>query len=383
MKYKNLEKSIVTYLIPISLVFTACQTGYVPNGPIGGYADQATEDTEVHGSGLYVSSFSGNGYTATERATDLSFLRCAERAWQDGYNYIVKVDQKGELSQTGTTTTASAVPITGGGAVAFGFSEPIYAPNGSSVAVGLLNSPSQNQIANKYKQFKIDSYFDEIKKKYNITPRKDVRSSNKPKIFFQNHLDQNVSKRFEHKNAETTSSEVSLIDYTTSKEAVQLYSLVTIGQVAFGEIPFEPFNSSSEEFKTAIKRKAESINANLILINKIAEEEKSSAVFSEYTTVSFCYKVNVKLGVKFDPEALKSKELKIRTVSREGDDLQYGDVILAVDGVDVLSAEKKVKYFNEVGAYLLLGKKPGDNVVLDVIRNNKPVKILIKLLENK
>ena len=43
---------------------------------------------------------------------------------------------------------------------------------------------------------------------------------------------------------------------------------------------------------------------------------------------------------------------------------------------------KNVKDFGDVVTYLLLGKKAGENVALDVIRNNKPIKVVVKLFAN-
>lgn len=380
-------KNIIKYTIPIALLFTACETpsGYKNSDAFGGFIDQEVKDvSNINGSPIYASVFLGNGFTTAERAIDFSLLRCAERAWHDGYNYIVKLQVEGEVSQDGSRTTAFAIPLATGGAVAFGNSQAIYKPHSKSVAIALFNEPKPNQIRSKYAVLKIEKHFTEMKRKYNLTTLPDRRMFNKKEFNIQKNLDENFAKLLpDYKSLKKSESEAEVIDLINGKKIDEINSVLQLGVVNFGEIPFEPFNSSSEEFKTLLKRKSQEVNSNLIIIDHEVDQEESNTVFKELFSVVFCYRLDVKLDVDFDPQANVTKEIKVRKVYREGGELQYGDVILAVNGVDVLSVGKKVKDFADAVTYLLLGKKAGENIVLDIVRNNKPVKVSVKLLENK
>jgi hypothetical protein len=389
-----MHKKTIKYVILIAILITACETpsGYNYSNYYGGFVDvENTDVSNINGSGIYVSRFNGNGFTTTERATDLSLLRCAERAWQDGYNYIAILSGEGQLNQDGTSTTAFAVPLATGGAVAFSNSKPIYKPNSSTMVIGLLNMPKPTQVRSKYTTLKIETYFDEMKKKYKLEklsmPQEILVNHrnmfNKTKLNFQKNLDENFSELLpKYKNLIKFAAEPIVIDLINGKKG-NLNSVLQLGVVNFGEIPFEPFDSSSEEFKTFLKRKAQEVNSNLIIIDHEVDQEESNTVFKELFSVVFCYRLDVKLDVAFDPQANVTKEIKVRNVYRTGGELQYGDVILAVDGVDVLTVGKNVKDFGDVVTYLLLGKKAGEDVALDVIRNNKPIKVVVKLFANK
>lgn len=385
---------IFNQIFVVAIILTACETpsGYNYSNDFGGFIDVENDGvSSINGSGLYVSRFNGNGFTTTERAADLSLLRCAERAWQDGYNYIVRLSGEGEVNQDGTTTTAFAVPLATGGAVAFSNSQPIYKPNSSTMVIGLLNKPKPNQVRSKYPIIKIESYFDEMKKKYKLAalsiPQEILMNHrnlfNKTQFYSQKNLDENFAELLpQYKNLKKPTADPVIIDLIKG-ENEEINSALQLGVVNFGEIPFEPFDSSSEQFRNLIKRKAQEVNANLIVIDHQVDQEESNTVFKELFSVVFCYKLDARLGVAFDPQANLTKEIKVRNVYRTGDELQYGDIILAVDGVDLLKVGKNVKDFSDVVTYILLGKKAGENVVLDIVRNNKPLKMTIKLLENK
>jgi len=388
------NKQILNYLVSIIVLATACETpsGYNTSNYYGGFIDVENKDvSNINGSGIYVCRFSGNGFTTAERAIDLSLLRCAERAWLDGYNYLVKLSSEGEVNQDGTATTAVAVPLATGGAIAFGNSQPIYKPNSTTMAIGLLNKPRPKQIREKYSSVKIQDFFDEMKKKYNLEKlsmpqemlvrKRDL--FNKVEFYAQKNIEENFTELSQQsKNFMAQTDEPIVIDLLDEEKNEEINSVLRLGVVNFGEINFEPYNSSSQKFREIIKRKGKEINSNLILISHEVDQEESNTVFKEFVSVIFCYRLNARLGVAFDPQANTTKEIKVRNVYREGGELQYGDVILAVDGVDVLSVGKKVKDFADAVTYLLVGKKAGESIVLDIVRNNKPVKVSVKLLGN-
>jgi hypothetical protein len=90
-------------------LLSGCATGYHESGIRGGYSEtQLAND-------MFEVSFSGNGYTSDERASDLALLRCAEIATQHGCDYFIIVSlQNGDghnadATSQSTTDTATAV----------------------------------------------------------------------------------------------------------------------------------------------------------------------------------------------------------------------------------------------------------------------------------
>jgi hypothetical protein len=94
------------YILSLALVLSSCATAYQKEGATGGYTETQL-DTNV-----FQVTFSGNGYTARQRATDFALLRSAELTLENGYNYFVIIDanqySKNSSYTTPTTTYGSA-----------------------------------------------------------------------------------------------------------------------------------------------------------------------------------------------------------------------------------------------------------------------------------
>lgn len=75
-------------VLSISSMLFGCATSYQSQGLGGGFSETQL-DTNV-----FIVNFRGNGYTNPERANDLSLLRSAELALQNGFKYFVIVDNK-------------------------------------------------------------------------------------------------------------------------------------------------------------------------------------------------------------------------------------------------------------------------------------------------
>ncbi|MCP5015892.1 MAG: hypothetical protein GY938_11585 [Ketobacter sp.] len=98
---------IMIILLAATLIY-GCATSYQSDGFSGGHSETQLDEQ------VFKVTFRGNGYTRRERAADLSLLRCAELALQNGYNYFVIIDADSYVSNstyttpTTTNTTASA-----------------------------------------------------------------------------------------------------------------------------------------------------------------------------------------------------------------------------------------------------------------------------------
>ena len=85
--------SILT-LVVFALLFWASATQYKSVGFTGGFSEIQLDSNK------FTISFRGNGYTSTERATDMCLLRCAELCKQNGYDYFIIADSKTEIRKS-------------------------------------------------------------------------------------------------------------------------------------------------------------------------------------------------------------------------------------------------------------------------------------------
>ncbi len=99
-------------------------TGYHPRSFEGGYTDMKMQDD------IYQVSFSGNGFTGSQRAGDFALLRCAEVTLDAGCSYFVILNDKSGIA-TGTVTTpattfhSGSIDSYGGGASYSGYSQTV------------------------------------------------------------------------------------------------------------------------------------------------------------------------------------------------------------------------------------------------------------------
>ena len=109
---RNIILSIFTIVL-ITMFFGGFATPYQSVGFTGGYSETQLDEN------VFKVNFRGNGYTSSERATDLCLLRCAELCKIAGYNYFIIVDSQEYIKQsqyttpTQTTTTGRANVIGG------------------------------------------------------------------------------------------------------------------------------------------------------------------------------------------------------------------------------------------------------------------------------
>lgn len=97
------------YLCIMVYVLNGCATSYSP-GLSRGYSEIQLD------SNSFQVSFSGNGKTSDERASDFCLLRCAELSLSNDFQYFSIVDEKDlgtTMESTSPIVTQSNVKITG------------------------------------------------------------------------------------------------------------------------------------------------------------------------------------------------------------------------------------------------------------------------------
>lgn len=80
------------------LFLTSCASPYQSSGFGGGYSETQLSEN------IFQVNFRGNGYTSSERASDLAMLRCAELTLQNGYSYFALANNQNNV-ETSTHTT--------------------------------------------------------------------------------------------------------------------------------------------------------------------------------------------------------------------------------------------------------------------------------------
>jgi hypothetical protein len=80
------------------IIFSSCASSYRPSNIFGGfYETQLAEN-------VFTVGFSGNGYTSSDRATNLCLLRCAEISKIKGFDYFIIQNSSEQVSQSTYTT---------------------------------------------------------------------------------------------------------------------------------------------------------------------------------------------------------------------------------------------------------------------------------------
>jgi hypothetical protein len=359
------------------LILLGCATGYNPSSSFGGYVDQIGGEEHFQGNPYYYAAFNGNGYTTPEKTEELSLLRCAERAYQDGYNYFVKVVQHSQVNQTGTINTASAVAMPYGGAIAIGQSTPTFAPNGASTVLAFQKPPPKGMFKPNWTVRNIESYASEMKQKYGATIRTDVRSSSRSRSFFSKHLnDEGVSIIGDIIN-DVQPEPVTFHDFRKAQQFDNVPASLLIGGVFFVEIPYE---SDDKELIEIVTKKAELLRANHVLIREIPQREHEA--FNYFYAIEFRFAPQGRVGLTFEPSLVGTDVYKVRTLDRNDEIIKYGDIIQSVDGVDFLSLKGKVS-IDDYLTFLIRSKKPGEQVKIGIVRENAFKTVEVKLLPNK
>lgn len=84
-------------MVFLALLLSGCSTAYQPQSFTGGFSETQIDEN------VFKVSFTGNGYTSREKASDFALLRSAELSLKNGYKFFVIVD--GSNYSTNSTYT--------------------------------------------------------------------------------------------------------------------------------------------------------------------------------------------------------------------------------------------------------------------------------------
>ena len=135
-------------VIQLGLLLAGCATSYQSSSWTGGFTETRLADD------VYKVSFTGNGFTSSERAEDMAMLRSAELTKQSGYTYFALADAKstttttsyteptqsyttGQATAIGNTAYGSAQTTTYGGGTTY-----IHKPKASNLVVMFHEKPN-------------------------------------------------------------------------------------------------------------------------------------------------------------------------------------------------------------------------------------------------
>jgi len=94
-------RQLIVLLILVTL--TGCATTYQAEGFTGGFTEtQLAPD-------IFEVRFNGNGYTRTQRASDLALLRSAELTLEKGYKYFFILSGRSDVEQSSYITPSNTV----------------------------------------------------------------------------------------------------------------------------------------------------------------------------------------------------------------------------------------------------------------------------------
>lgn len=154
-------------LLAAILLLSACQTAYRSNGLTGGHSSTQLDEDK------FLVYFRGNGFTSSEKVTDLALLRCAEIAKKNGYKYFEILDSKNAASTAYISTpqqSQSQHTLTSYGNNLYGVKGSTTSGSQTLYPVNRHNTSILIQLSNDKTAASLNSEFisKSIKKKYNI-----------------------------------------------------------------------------------------------------------------------------------------------------------------------------------------------------------------------
>lgn len=115
-KIKNSLK-MFSLISTLAFIFFACATSYQSVGLTGGFSETQLDEN------VFQVNFRGNGFTSRERSADFALLRCAELAYNNGFEYFTIVDaQQYTTNSSYTTPTQTKAKVSVYGNTAYGSS---------------------------------------------------------------------------------------------------------------------------------------------------------------------------------------------------------------------------------------------------------------------
>lgn len=356
-------KLFLLSIIPL-LFLSSCQTGYHAAGHTGGYKDV---DTDLPF--FFATNFSGNGYTEDTRAYELAKLRCAEKAWRNGYFYFVEVASNTQINQTGSVNTANAFPLYGGGAFGVGTSTPIYAPASGVSILGFSKKPPQNQFKAGTEIFSTKDFINSMVEKYRAKIDISVTDPQRPISDFESHLYKNLQNNDRVViKGELADKKVEIID--ARRDQNEKVASVFQSGYTYPEFPYDTVEDSKEFLSKVAKLQ----NSNLVIIS--SNDLEGENLLRRNIGLSFGVKMEAGLGVSLEPNLIKDKIFQIRNITAPKSPFKLGDKILSINNVDTISVARTI-------TEIYYDKKVGEKINVKVARNGEMESLEVTLVAFK
>lgn len=334
----------------VALLLTGCATPYTSgkSSLTGGFYDDRLEHNK------YEVTFAANGYTSSERATDLAIMRACELALLDGYNYVIMFDADASMNEdtvyTGYGATSSLKPVT------------------QLIAVGVLREPTQFSsyypAAETFEKLAIKN---EIKANDGSVrvPESGEYTSHPEVISFESRVDGTLPPGND-------------VDIKVFRGRTELERTgFPLARFTYIENP----TLDLEEFVSAARNQVAELGGNAIVIEDRAEvlHARLNGYEEEFPdSVGFVadayYFPAGDLGVIWDPADLVLGKYVVRKapITDTDDGLLIGDRVIEVDGIDIGNSAEL--------AMASVGWQPGDSVTVLLIRNGREQTLNTKLL---
>lgn len=341
------------------ILLLGCQTGYhAGQGSLtGGFSDKKLDHRR-----FYV-HFSGNGYTSGTRAYELALTRCSELCLENGFNYYRIIQNQNEVDTSTAVYSGSVISTGYGSGFTLGTSQRIPKPVSSITIECFVDKPNFKNYENAKKQiFRAENTYsinvDILESEYDIMSfEKEVST------YIDEHAKPLILKNSGRKELQ--------VAYNNEKSS-KSFGLTQI--ISFTHID-NPF-TESKELIDFFSKYSERLGADLLVLIDDDDLLKAKVPNPDngYPNLSIgFYRKTPAMGVIFEPSLLKNQIYQIRDFtgnsSARESGLKFGDKILNVDQIDVLSGK----------AFDFSDKKAGDIVNLRVIRNGEETFIKVPL----
>ncbi|MEM1438406.1 MAG: PDZ domain-containing protein [Pseudomonadota bacterium] len=338
--------SLVAGLAVIMLSGCATPYGSGSSSLTGGYYDEQLEHN------TFKVTFSANGYTSSERASDLAIMRACELALSKGFNYVVVFDAESSMNEdvvyTGYGVSSSYKPVT------------------QLVAVGLLREPTQ--YSNYYDAA---ATFAELATKNEITAKGGVALEPEIGEFAPNTEIIQFEKMMDVTLVPDSGTDMAVIRGRKELDRTGF----PLARFTFIENPMmtiDEFVEISREQVTAIGGNALVIEDRLDVIHARLNGYEEDFPKTVGFVADVYYLPAVRLGVTWDSaDLVLGKYVVRRAPDTESEGLLIGDRVLQIGGIAI----------DDFGALAKASSdwQPGDNVPVLLIRSGREQTIDVEL----
>ncbi len=349
MNTRNIATALKVSLVSALLAALAgCATAYQSEGLTGGFVSKQLANNK------YLVTFSGNGFTTAERASDFAMMRGAQLALMHGYKYFVVFNSNTAMNEddiyTGYTVSAS------------------FKPTSKYLILATRTPPKQYST-----YFNARNYFAETAKKYGLH----VNPGSGPFV-----PDPSVVKfDFPSNAAALPAVKPGAVRVYTDTRWMFDRTWNLVGTYTYYEQPL----TTMQDFLKIAEARAAAHGANgLMVINNPAKVQDKDADYGFQVPKSAgfiaeaVYFPPASLGVDWEPGAMKIGEYVVRefreTGAQQKNGLLLGDKVLKIQGVDVLDHAAIAKLHEDW--------KVGETIKLTIVRDGHERVITQHLVSN-